>query len=110
MIRKNIIYSIVILCALLLFACGKYKNNVTQVTYHIGFPTENSPALSEFLRSYILGYESILLFEGENTFIYSDRNMNPNNNKLTYFQHTSSQLNEYYDPIFFKRSSRKNSS
>ncbi|MEI3604357.1 hypothetical protein SPD48_01515 [Pseudogracilibacillus sp. SE30717A] len=91
---------LVLIFILLLFACeNHFEIGEKKVTYQNEFPKESSPALSEFLRSYILGYESILLFKGE-AFIYSDRNMNTNSNKLTYFQHTSSQLNEYYDPIF----------
>lgn len=93
--------TLVLICALLLFACGNdAEKGGKKMTYQIGFPTEDSPALSEFLRSDIWGHQSIALFEEEETFIYSERNMNVDENKITYFQHTLSQLKEYYEPVF----------
>jgi len=99
--KRNTKFFLVLICALLLFACGKNaEKGGRKVTYQIGFPTEDSPELSEFLRSDIWGYQAILLSEEEETFIYSERNMNVNENKINYFQHTLSQLKEYYEPVF----------
>ncbi|GIO24153.1 hypothetical protein [Oceanobacillus sp. J11TS1] len=88
---------ITLTCALLLFACEKDED---KVTYQQGFPPENSPALTDFLQSHILGYGSIFLFEEGDNFTYAIRNMNENENTIKYFQYTSSEFNEYTKRIF----------
>ncbi|WP_080874094.1 hypothetical protein [Oceanobacillus timonensis] len=94
---KKILLIITLICTLLLFACEKDED---KVTYQQGFPSESSPALTEFLRSHVLGYESIFLFEEEDTFMYANRNMDESESTIDYFQYTSPEFDEYVNKIF----------
>ncbi|MBY7142363.1 hypothetical protein KFZ56_04485 [Virgibacillus sp. NKC19-3] len=96
MLRQVTKLILVIICLLLLTACGKED----KVNYQQGLPSENNPALTEFLQDHILGYGSIFLFEEGDTFTYAIRNMNENENTINYFQYTSSEFNQYANRIF----------
>ena len=86
-----------ILAIFVLVACN--YNNATESS-DLGFPQEENPALTEFMRHQILGYEEIALFQEEQLYYYSVRNFNSDEDTISYFKHNESQLRDYYEPMF----------
>ncbi|QUW20281.1 hypothetical protein JSQ81_10355 [Sporosarcina sp. Marseille-Q4063] len=93
--RKRFIGLVCILTsALLLFGC--INGNVT---YEEGFPTEDTPALMEFMKSYLLNGDNELIKE-DNAFIYSVKNHTEKLGKINYYKFTEVQLKKEYNRLF----------
>ena len=90
---QRIISTALFLVCLVLVACD--DNN-----YQMGLPAEKSPAFTEFMSHHVFGYGAIPLFTDDDTYIYSKRNFSPEQKTINYFQTSSLQLNEYYEPFF----------
>lgn len=102
--------SFILVLLLLLSGCG--EDNMTnqessssseeryETTYKEGFPKEASPALTEFIQYYITARIDRELLNNNGTLVFSDGNVSPEENKVSYFQFTEEQLKDYYEPLF----------
>ena len=85
---------VTLFCTILLLGCGKGK-----VTYEEDFPTEDSPALMEFMKSYLLTGNNEMRNE-RTTIIYSEKNHNEKPKKINYFKINKEKFKDYYKPLF----------
>lgn len=92
--KKYVSVLVILASTFLLFSCGKGK-----VTYKEGFPTEDSPALMEFMRDEILRNTGRLLFRDDNNNIYVEKKPNSELGTLKYFTYTEESLKRQYEPI-----------
>lgn len=102
--------SFILVLLLLLSGCG--EDNMTnqessspseeryETTYKEGFPKEASPALTEFIQYYITARIDRELLNNNGTLVFSDGNVSPEENKVSYYQFTEEQLKDYYEPLF----------
>lgn len=85
----------ILFLSLLLFGCGK-----EDVTYIKGFPTEDSPGLTEFMQNYFSSSGANFLFEVGETSIYAIGNGSIEDREILYYQITEPKLKQYYYSLF----------
>ena len=78
--RKFTKISLILLSLLLLFGCVQDMTEQSEVAYKIGFPTENSQALTEFIRFKMTINRGILLQEKDDIFINTIENVSSDEN------------------------------
>lgn len=76
-----------------LVSCG-----TTKVTYEQGFPTQESPALTNLMGHYFFEKDN-LLNSSEERYVYAEENGSYEDKEISYFQYTTDQLKQYYQPM-----------
>ena len=94
--------SLILLPLLLLFGCVQNMAGQSEVSYKIGFPTENSQALTEFIRFKMTTNRGILLQEKEDIFIHTIENVSSDEKTINYYNYSENQLMSYIEPLLGK--------
>lgn len=100
LIKKSFHICILIICTLLLFACGDNKEKeTTEVVYKTEFPTD-SPGLEQFIKDYISSDIAYHLVTENNVNVYAKKNLGSQQKRIEYIQFSDEQLKQFYDHLF----------
>ena len=100
LIKKSFHICILIICTLLLFACGDNKEKeTTEVIYKTEFPTD-SPGLEQFIKDYISSDIAYHLVTENNVNVYAKKNLGSQQKRIEYIQFSDEQLKQFYDHLF----------
>ncbi|WP_139367265.1 hypothetical protein [Metabacillus halosaccharovorans] len=100
--RKFTKISLILLSLLLLFGCVQDMTEQSEVAYKIGFPTENSQALTEFIHFKMTTNRGILLQEKDDIFINTIESVSSDEKTINYYKYSENQLTSYIEPLLDK--------
>ena len=83
------------------------SSNQMEVTYKEGFPTEESPGLTEFIKGYLSRDGDNEVLKKDDTYVYSVSNKSENDRLVQYYRFTSDQLKRYYQPLVDANNSKE---
>ncbi len=93
MIKRIVKSSVIVLSLLMLFGCGKSN----EVSYQVGFPKKDSPALMEFMYYSINRNFTSLIMEKKDVYYYSN---NLYHNDWLFAKYSKKSIEELYQPMF----------
>lgn len=78
---------------------NKGSSNQMEVTYKEGFPREESPGLTEFIKGYLSRDGDNEVMKKDDSYVYSVSNKSENDRLVHYYHFTKDQLKSYYQPL-----------
>ncbi|MBA4538821.1 hypothetical protein H1Z61_17245 [Bacillus aquiflavi] len=99
--KKAVIICMLFISSLLLIGCGN------KVTYVKGFPTKDSPALSEFLGGEMASSSYNLLYDVNGMYVYTGINLNEDDREIMFHFHDGDDLKTFYEPLFYTKDVEK---
>ncbi|MBA4536188.1 hypothetical protein H1Z61_03290 [Bacillus aquiflavi] len=99
--KKAVVICMLFISSLLLIGCGN------KVIYVKGFPTKDSPALSEFLRGMMPGSGYNFLYDVNGVDVYIKRNRNEDYKEVSFHYNKEDELKTFYEPLFYTKDVEK---
>ncbi|MGG3797572.1 hypothetical protein [Metabacillus fastidiosus] len=95
----NLTLYIVLVTSLFLSGCGESKSSPFSVKYVHHFPENKSPALTEFMSSFLRGHLENRPLETDNRYVFSIGNLQQGSESINYYEYTEAQIEKYYEPL-----------
>ncbi|MED4460943.1 hypothetical protein [Metabacillus fastidiosus] len=70
-----------------------------KTTYVHHFPENKSPALTEFMSSFLRGHLENRPLETDNRYVFSIGNLQQGSESINYYEYTEAQIEKYYEPL-----------
>ncbi|UAC49683.1 hypothetical protein K6959_07765 [Bacillus aquiflavi] len=99
--KKAVVICMLFISSLLLIGCGN------KVIYVKGFPTKDSPALSEFLGGEMASSSYNLLYDVNGMYVYTGINLNEDDREIMFHFHDGDDLKTFYEPLFYTKDVEK---
>ncbi|MBA4536754.1 hypothetical protein H1Z61_06230 [Bacillus aquiflavi] len=97
-----VLISILLISSFFFVSCGASK-----VTYKKGFPTKDSPALSEFLRGKLPGSGYNFLYDVNGIHVYTKSNGSRDDKEISFHYNKEDDLKTFYEPLFYTKDVEK---
>ncbi|UAC49370.1 hypothetical protein K6959_05850 [Bacillus aquiflavi] len=102
--RLRLMICILLLTCTLLFF---YRYDTSKVIYVKGFPTKDSPALSEFLRGKLPGSRYNFLYDVNGIHVYTKSNGSRDDKEISFHYNKEDDLKTFYEPLFYTKDVEK---